>query len=106
ELGEEVIAELVVKRYAQVLIAGREAQCFDRLEGELAVQAERAFNGYLPVAEGGVGEDLGLGCFLEIEEGAANALDVLGGEFAVFLAEVLAQRLEPLTRVDELHLAL
>ena len=34
--------------------------------------------------------------FLEVEEGAADALDVLGRELAVLLAEVLAQRLEPL----------
>ena len=46
------------------------------------------------------------GRLLEIEEGAADALDVLGRELAVLLAEVLAQRLEPLAGVDELHLAL
>ena len=33
-------------------------------------------------------------------------LDVFGRELAVLLAEVLAQRLEPLAGVDELHLAL
>jgi hypothetical protein len=32
--------------------------------------------------------------------------DVLGAEFAVLLAQVLAQRLEPLAGVDELDLAL
>jgi hypothetical protein len=70
------------------------------------VQAQRALDGDFPVAEGGVGEDLRLGRFLEIEEGAADALDVVGRELAVLLAEVLAQRLEPLAGVDELHLAL
>src|SRR5690606_26572846 len=39
------------------------------------------------------------------EEGVADALDVLGGELAVLLAEVLAQRLVPARRVDELHAA-
>ena len=70
------------------------------------MQAQRALDRDLPVAEGSVGKDLRLGRFLEIEEGAADALDVLGRKFAVLLAEVLAQRLEPLGRVDELHLAL
>ena len=70
------------------------------------MQAQRALDRDLPVAEGGVGENLRLRRFLEVEEGAADALDVLGREFAVLLAEVLAQRLEPLAGVDELHLAL
>src|SRR5690606_20361266 len=35
-----------------------------------------------------------------------DALEVLGGELAVLLAEVLAQRLVPARRIDELHLAL
>ena len=44
--------------------------------------------------------------FFELEEGVANARDVVGRELAVLLAEVLAERLEPLGGVDELHLAL
>ena len=104
--GEEVVAELVVERGAQVFVAGGEAQRLDGLERELAVQAQRALDRDLPVAEGGVGEDLRLWRLLEVEEGAADALDVLGRELAVLLAEVLAQRLEPLGGVDELHLAL
>ena len=96
EVGEEVVAELLVERRANVFVARGEAQRLDGLERELAVQAQRALDRDLPVAEGGVGEDLRLGRFLEVEEGAADALDVLGRELAVLLAEVLAQRLEPL----------
>ncbi len=96
EIGEELVAELLVERGAQVFVAGGEAQRLDGLERELAVQAQRALDRDLPVAEGGVGEDLRLRRFLEVEEGAADALDVLGRELAVLLAEVLAQRLEPL----------
>ena len=70
------------------------------------MQAQRALDRDLPVAEGGVGKDLRLWRFLEIEEGATDALDVLRREFAVLLAEILAQRLEPLAGVDELQLAL
>src|ERR1017187_8634795 len=69
------------------------------------MQAQRALHRDFPVAEGGVGEDLGLGCFLEVQEGATDALDVFGCQLAVLLAEVLAQGLEPLTGIDELHLA-
>ncbi len=68
-------------------------------------QAQRPLDRHLPVAEGGVGEDLRLLGLLEVEEGVADALDVLVGELAVLLAQVLAQRLEPLRGVDELHLA-
>ena len=106
KLVKSVLAELLVERGAQVFVAGGEAQRLDGLERELAVQAQRALDRHLPVAERGVGEDLRLGRFLEVEEGAADALDVLGRELAVLLAEVLAQRLEPLAGVDELHLAL
>ena len=70
------------------------------------MQAQRALDGDLPVAESGIGEDLRLRRFLEFEERAADAFDVLGRKLAVLLAEVLAQRLEPLAGVDELHLAL
>ena len=95
EVAEEVVAELLVERGAQVFVAGGEAQGLDGFDGELAVQAQRALDRDLPVAKGGVGEDLRLRRFLEVEEGAADALDILGREFAVLLAEILAQRLEP-----------
>ena len=102
---EQVVAELLVERGADVFVARGEAQGLDARAGELAVEAERALDLHLPVTEGGVGEDLRLRRFLEGEEGVADALDVLGGEFAVLLAHVLAQRAEPLGGVDELHLA-
>lgn len=44
------------------------------------MQAQRALDRNLPVAEGGVGEDFGLRGLLEIEEAAADALDVLVGD--------------------------
>ena len=70
-----------------------------------ALEAQRPLDGHLPVAEGRVREDLRLLGLLEREERVADALDVLVGQLAVLLAEVLAQRLEPLRGVDELHLA-
>ena len=63
EVGEEVVAELLVERGAEVLVAGGEAQRLDGLERELAVQAQRALDRDLPVAEGGVGENLRLRAF-------------------------------------------
>jgi len=106
EARKQLVAQLLVERGADVLVAGGEAQRLDGIERELAVQAQRPLNRNLPVAEGSVGEYLRLGCFLKVEEDAADALDVLGRQFAVLLAEVLAQRLEPLRGVDELHPAL
>ncbi len=70
------------------------------------MQAQRPLDRDLPVAEGGIGEDLGFGRLLEVEEGVPDTLDVVGPELAVLLAQVLAQRLEPLAGVDELHPAL
>ncbi|GEM_PF-4459574 len=81
---------------------------FGSLVGVLGVDARQAqgpLDGDLPVAEGSIGEDLRLLGLLEGEKDVADALDVLGREFAVLLAEVLAQGLEPLRRVNELHLA-
>ena len=60
---------------------------------------------HLPVAEGGVVEDLALIGLLEGEEGVADAGDVLLAELAVLLAQVLAQRPVPRGGVDQLHLA-
>ena len=69
------------------------------------MEAERALDLHFPIPEGGIGEDFRLRRFLEGEEGVADALDVLGGEFAVLLAHVFAQGPEPLGGVDELHFA-
>jgi len=74
ELREEVVAELVVEPGAQIFVTRGEAQRLDGFEGELAVQAQRALDRDLRVAEGGVGEDLRLKRFLEVEERAADAL--------------------------------
>ena len=60
-----------------------------------AVDAQRTLNGELPVAEGGVVEDLGLLAFFKTQEAVADAVDVGGAELAVLLAEVLAQRPVP-----------
>ena len=73
---------------------------------EIDLQAQRPFDRHLPIAEGGVRKDFRLLGFLEREEGVTDALDVLLRQLAVFLAEVLAQRLVPLGRVDELYFAL
>ena len=64
EVCEEGVAELVVERGAQIFVAGGEAQRLDGLESELAMQAQRALDGDLPIAEGGVGENLRLLAFL------------------------------------------
>ena len=58
------------------------------------------------VAEGGVGEDLRIRRLLEGEEGVADALDVVSAQLAVLVAEVFAQRLEPVAGVDQLDVAL
>jgi hypothetical protein len=106
EVLDEGISVFVVQRRAQLFVARGETQGLDGLERQLAVQAQRALDRRLPVAaEGGVGEDLRLGRFPEVQEGATDALDVAGCQLAVLLAKVLAQRLEPLAGVDELHLA-
>ena len=52
-----------------------------------------------------MGEDLRLLAFRERREGVADAPDILFGELAVLLPQVLAQRLEPGDGVDGLHLA-
>ena len=44
--------------------------------------------------------------FLKGEKRVTDAADILLGEFAILFTEVLAQGLEPLGCVDELHLAL
>src|SRR5438270_368787 len=69
------------------------------------MQAQRALDRDFPVTEGGVGKNLRFRRFFEIEEGAADALDMLGCELAVLLAQVLAERLERLGTVDELYVA-
>jgi len=73
---------------------------------ELAVEAERALDHDFPVAKGLIREDFRLGALLKVEVAAGDAIDVVGRQLTVFLAEVFAERLEPLGRVDELDLAL
>lgn len=51
---------------------------------------QRPLDRHLPVAEGGIGEDLRLLGLLERDERVADALDVFFRQLAVFLAEVLA----------------
>src|SRR5690349_8043517 len=63
--------------------------------------AQRPLDRHLPVAEGRIREDLRLRRFLESKEGLADAIDVGIREFAVLLAEVLAEWLEPRRGVDE-----
>jgi hypothetical protein len=57
KFGEEVVAELVVERRRGGLRRRRRSAAISMaLTRELAVQAERALDGDLPVAEGGIGE--------------------------------------------------
>ena len=67
--------------------------------------AQGPLDGHLPIAELGVVEDARLLRLLEGEERLDDALDIGVREFAVLLAKVLAQRLEPRRRVDQLHAA-
>ena len=60
--------------------------------GIRSLYAQGALDRDLPVAEGGVVEDLALLGLLEGEEGVTDADDVLLAQFAVLLAQVLAQR--------------
>jgi hypothetical protein len=68
-----LIAELLVERGAQAFIARCKSQHLDRLERELAMQAQRALDHDLPIADRRVGKELRLGRLLEVEEGATNA---------------------------------
>ena len=102
---EKRLAELVIEFRAEFFIAGSKAQGFDGFDGKLAVQTQRAFDDDFPIAESFVGEDFGLFSLFKGEVGVADALDVFRREFAVFLAEILAEGLEPLSSVDELNLA-
>ncbi len=71
-----------------------------------AVNAQRPLDGHLPVAKGGVVEDLALLTLLEVEEIVTDAGDIVIAELAVLLAQVLAQGPVPSGGVDQLHLAL
>ena len=71
-----------------------------------AAQAQRPFNGNLPISESRIGKLFRLLGLPEIEERVADTSDILFRKLAVLFAEVFAQRLEPLCGVDELHLAL
>ena len=68
-------------------------------------RAQGPLDRHLRIAELGIVEDARLLGLLEVEERLDDALDIGVGKLAVLLAEVLAQRLEPAGRVDELHLA-
>ena len=67
--------------------------------------AQRPFDRHLPVAERGIVENLALLGLFEGEENVADAGDVVLAQFAVLLAQVLAERPVPLRGVDQLHLA-
>ena len=68
------------------------------------METERAFDGDLPIAERFVRKYLRLFRFFERKKCVADASDIVIRKFAVLLAEVFPQRLEPLRCVDELHL--
>jgi hypothetical protein len=55
-----------------------------------ALDPQRPLDGHFPIAKSCVRKDLGLLRLLELEEGIADAMDVLLGQLAVLLAEVLA----------------
>ena len=91
---------------AQRLVASGKPQGLDAFVRELAFQSQRALDGDLPVAEVLGVEPFRLGGFLRLAEvQVEDSLDVSILEFAVLLAEIAAQRLEPLRCVDQLHLA-
>ncbi len=108
-LGELAVQRLAVGGVdlgAQRLIAGGKAQGGDAFVGELAFQAQRALDGDLPVAEVLGVEPFRLGGFLRLAQiQAEDAGNVGVSQFAVLLAKVAAQRLEPLRCVDQLHAA-
>ena len=58
-----------------------------------ALEAQRPLDRDLPIAEGGVVENLALLGLLEVEEGVTDAGDVVLAQLAVLLAQVLAQGL-------------
>ena len=81
---------------------------FGSLVGAVGVgslDAQRALHRYLPVAERSVVEDLALLGLLKSEEGVADVGYIRFAQFAVLLAQVLAQRPVPAGGVDQLHLA-
>src|SRR5450756_323675 len=95
--GEGTLVDLVAPLERLDLLGGVCAFAVDPFE------AQRSLDGHLPVAQGFVREDPRLVSLLEGEEGVADALDVLFGQLAVLLAEILAKGLEPLRGIDELH---
>ena len=106
ELGIERLAVGGVDLGAQRLVTGGKTQGFDAFVRKLAFQSQRALDGDLPVAEVLGVEPFRLGGFLCLAEVEVDdALEVCVREFTVLLAEIAAQRLEPLRCVDQLHLA-
>ncbi len=69
------------------------------------MEPEWAFDGHFPVTECLVREDFRLWRLLEVQEGPTDAINILWGEFAVLLTQVLAKRLVPPRSIDELNLA-
>ena len=83
-------------------MAGCEPQFLYGFRRQLAVKAERPLDCHLPVAEGLIWKDLRPFAFFELEERIADPRDAFLRQLTVLLAQVLAQRLEPLRGVDEL----
>ena len=71
-----------------------------------ARDAERAFDGDLPVAERGVGKNLGLLGFRDVEKSVGDLSDLSQRQLAVLLTQVLAQRSVDFGGVDELDFSL
>src|SRR5207248_133343 len=106
EILKQGVTEFIEQLRAECFVSRGEAERLDCTVCELAVKPKRTLDGDLPVAEGLVGKDLRLWGFFESKEHLADTLDIFIREFAVLLAQILSERLEPLRRVDELHLSL
>lgn len=83
-------AEVAVQRPSHFFIARLIAERLNRLDRELTPEPQRALDDDLPIAKRLVGEDLRLFRFLELQENVHNLPDVIGAEFAILAAEVLA----------------
>src|SRR5688572_13416808 len=104
EIFEKCVTELLIERGTDVFIARGESQRLDARERKLALETQRALDFHFPVAERSIRENLRLRRFLELQEGVADALNVVGAELAILLAHILPQRAEPLGGIDELDL--
>ena len=70
------------------------------------MQAQWTLDSHLIVTKGFVWENLGLLCLNKIQIGITDTTDIISSKFAVFLAEILTERLEPGACINELNLAL